>query len=514
MIRYKNFIEKNYLIYIYAICNFLFKATIIIIPTITQKIIDAAVENNIEKLIKFGKISLVIVIIFIILMYSVSKITVLLYGEIDYSLKEELAKKITNGKYLSIKEKKVGYYLQRHTTDIEQIRFLYFEKKIDLIVNVLFFIGLFFAMATISIKLSLGLLIAVPVFIVINKIAIPKIEKKAEIYLKNEESLNSEFESLYNNGHSARAMRVIKNLYSSYCNQNDLTKKTMIDYNLSDEKYNAIVVGGILNICNTFIYFVGGLLVINGELTVGELLAMAIYFGRIWSPIEFFLGFRKKVAKAKVSEERIEQLLNFESKECKEDEKIDFENIDFENIDFSYDKKRIFHNQILSLEKNKLYYLRGNNGSGKSTLLDLMAGIIESKINIKVDGKSINDTNQFLQNNIFYIPSELFLLDNELLLNHKVIQHVVGNSYININELSSGEKRVIQIGSALNRKELIILIDEPLNYVGVENIEYVLDLIEKIKANHIVIISSHNSVISRIAERDIHIKNSKIYIVK
>lgn len=216
MIRYKNFIEKNYLIYIYAICNFLFKATIII-PTITQKIIDAAVENNIEKLIKFGKISLVIVIIFIILMYSVSKITVLLYGEIDYSLKEELAKKITNGKYLSIKEKKVGYYLQRHTTDIEQIRFLYFEKKIDLIINVLFFIGLFFAMATISIKLSLGLLIAVPVFVVINKIAIPKIEKKAEIYLKNEESLNSEFESLYNNGHSARAMRVIKNLYSSYC---------------------------------------------------------------------------------------------------------------------------------------------------------------------------------------------------------------------------------------------------------------------------------------------------------
>lgn len=94
MIRYKNFIEKNYLIYIYAICNFLFKATIIIIPTITQKIIDAAVENNIEKLIKFGKISLVIVIIFIILMYSVSKITVLLYGEIDYSLKEELAKKL------------------------------------------------------------------------------------------------------------------------------------------------------------------------------------------------------------------------------------------------------------------------------------------------------------------------------------------------------------------------------------------------------------------------------------
>ena len=73
---------------------------------------------------------------------------------------------------------------------------------------------------------------------------------------------------------------------------------------------------------------------------------------------------------------------------------------------------------------------------------------------------------------------------------------------------------MIQIGSALNRKELIILIDEPLNYVGVENIEYVLDLIEKIKANHIVIISSHNSVISRIAERDIHIKNSKIYIVK
>ena len=129
MLNYNKFLTKKYLIYLYGICSFAFKATIIIIPMLTQKIVDSAIGNNFNNVFYYGVISLITALLFIILMYSISKITVLLYGEIDYALKKELANRISFGNYTKIKEKEIGYYLQRHNTDIDQLRFLYFEKK-------------------------------------------------------------------------------------------------------------------------------------------------------------------------------------------------------------------------------------------------------------------------------------------------------------------------------------------------------------------------------------------------
>ena len=224
MLNYNKFLTKKYLIYLYGICSFAFKATIIIIPMLTQKIVDSAIGNNFNNVFYYGVISLITALLFIILMYSISKIMVLLYGEIDYALKKELANRISFGNYTKIKEKEIGYYLQRHNTDIDQLRFLYFEKNIDLVVNVLFFIGIFIAMIRINLMLSVCLLITVPVFIFLNKYFIPKIESNAHVYLNNEEKLNSDFEIIYNNEHAARSMKVMHHLFNKYNRQNLKTR--------------------------------------------------------------------------------------------------------------------------------------------------------------------------------------------------------------------------------------------------------------------------------------------------
>ena len=304
MLDYKK-IRNRYFVFLYAVSNFFYKGLIIIVPYLTQKIVDFAIDKNFNKVYKYGLISIILSIILILLMYFISKIVVLIYGKIDYSLKNEISKRVSFGEFDEVKSKEFGYYLQRHNSDIKEIEFLYFEKEIDLIINILYFIGLFYSMFRISSTLSIGLMITIPIFILANKLYIPKIEKNANEYLKAEENLNNTFEKIYNNGHAARAMHLINNMYREYYLNNEKSKNKMISYYLSDEKYNAFFVNGILNICNTLIYFLGGLLVLNGAVSAGSLIAFAIYFSRIWSPVEFFLGFNKKVAKAKVSEEII-----------------------------------------------------------------------------------------------------------------------------------------------------------------------------------------------------------------
>lgn len=505
MLDYKK-IRNRYFVFLYAVSSFFYKGLIIIVPYLTQKIVDFAIDKNFNKVYKYGLISIILSIILILLMYFISKIVVLIYGKIDYSLKNEISKRVSFGEFDEVKSKEFGYYLQRHNSDIKEIEFLYFEKEIDLIINILYFIGLFYSMFRISSTLSIGLMITIPIFILANKLYIPKIEKNANEYLKAEENLNNTFEKIYNNGHAARAMHLINNMYREYYLNNEKSKNKMISYYLSDEKYNAFFVNGILNICNTLIYFLGGLLVLNGAVSAGSLIAFAIYFSRIWSPVEFFLGFNKKVAKAKVSEERINNLLNIHLHATSNFKLEDFKSLSIQNLSFSYPSKQIFDNTSMYLEKNKIYYLKGANGSGKSTLFDILSGIKYANYRIKIDNINYLKDHS-LEGSIYYVPSEILLRDD---FDKLLIKNLFSEIDLKKNEFSSGEKRIIQLCSILKSKSPIILIDEPLNYVDEKNIDKILQIINCAKKEHTILISSHNQVINDIADYELIIKHNKI----
>ena len=235
-------------------------------------------------------------------------------------------------------------------------------------------------------------------------------------------------------------MHLINNMYREYYLNNEKSKNKMISYYLSDEKYNAFFVNGILNICNTLIYFLGGLLVLNGAVSAGSLIAFAIYFSRIWSPIEFFLGFNKKVAKAKVSEERINNLLNIHLHATSNFKLEDFKSLSIQNLSFSYPSKQIFDNTSMYLEKNKIYYLKGANGSGKSTLFDILSGIKYANYHIKIDNINYLKDHS-LEGSIYYVPSEILLRDD---FDKMLIKNLFSEIDLKKNEFSSGEKRIIQ----------------------------------------------------------------------
>ncbi len=505
---YEKYISNKSDLYKYAFSNFFYKLSVIFIPITTGLLIDSITNKDSSSLIKYGILMIVTNLLFLLFMYLRSMYDIKLNDEIQFGLKDDIYKRILYGNYLKVKNNELGSFLQRHNSDVDDMSFLFYEYKIDTFINLLYIISLFIMMLVINIKLSLMLLIVVPLFIYANKKYIPVIENKAMDYMESKEELNTALEKTYNNIHAIHSQRDENNSLKKYINANNLSKKKMFNYYLSDNKYETIVVNGLLNLCNVFVYLFGGFLALNGEISIGSLTAYLIYFGHIWTPIEYFLGFKKKYTKAKVSKDRVDEIINKDIEINKVDKK-QFKNISLNNISFNYENKTMFNNLDINFSKGNIYFIKGKNGSGKSTLFNILSGIYKTDIKVKIDEKEINNINDFLYGNIYFVPAEVFN-DEGTIFNNLDVSYVtcpIKGHAINdkVDDLSSGEKRLLQLLKSFNREETILIYDEPFNYLDKSHHQEIIKMINKIKKDHIIIISSHNESVLSICDKQLDI---------
>lgn len=499
MQKYKKYLSNKSLFFFYGLESLLFKISVILSPIFTGKVIDSAVNKDIDAL-KFNAVCMILSIIaFLLLMYIRSYIYVKTCGDIQYGLKKGLFERILYSDYQNINKKDLGYYLQRHNSDIEDMSFMFFEYFIDTLINLIYTIILFVSMFIISTKISLVMLIIVPFFILSNIKLIPKIEAKASAYMESEEELSNEFEASFNNNHAIRSLRNEKIIFNDYMNKNHNGYKAMLSYSLSDEKYNIFIVSGLLNLCIISVYIFGAYLALKGELSVGQLTTLDIFVSRIWDPIEYFLGLKKKISKAKISEKRILDVINIDVYHPNNSNNDNFNDISIENINFAYDDKKIFDKYRLDLKSNNIYLIKGKNGSGKTTLFNILSGIYFNNDSfIIVDGERIEDKFDFLYRNIYYVPSELYKLKGSIKDNLSNYDYCpIENHHLedDVKSLSSGETKKLQLLLSLNRKEKIIIYDEPLNYLDKDKYQDFYKIIEESRNNcHIILIASHEKI--------------------
>lgn len=499
MQKYKKYLSNKSLFFFYGLVSLLFKISVIFSPIFTGKVIDSAVNRDVNAL-KFNAVCMILsVCTFLILMYIRSYIYVKTCGDIQYGLKKGLFERILYSDYQNINKKDLGYYLQRHNSDIEDMSFMFFEYFIDTLINLIYTIILFVSMFIISTKISLVMLIIVPFFILSNIKLIPKIEAKANAYMESEEELSNEFEASFNNNHAIRSLRNEKIIFNDYMNKNHNGYKAMLSYSLSDEKYNIFIVNGLLNLCIISVYIFGAYLALKGELSVGQLTTLDIFVSRIWDPIEYFLGLKKKISKAKIGEKRVLDVINIEVYHHNNLNKDNFNEISIENINFAYDDKKILDKYRLDLKSNNIYLIKGKNGSGKTTLFNILSGIyFDNNSFIIVDGERIEDKFDFLYRNIYYVPSELYKLKGTIKDNLSNYDYCpIENHSLEdvVKSLSSGETKKLQLLLSLDRKEKIIIYDEPLNYLDKDKYQDFYKIIEKSRDNgHIILIASHEKI--------------------
>ncbi len=175
------------------------------------------------------------------------------------------------------------------------------------------------------------------------------------------------------------------------------------------------------------IYGYGGYKIINGKLSIGELIAFQQYTSMLVNPCINIIKSANKIEQVKVSIDRIYSIidepieifsplkpnifdLNLEHKTI--------ENIEFKNVYFKYsDKdKQVLNGVNLSFSKGKTTAIVGGSGCGKSTISNLIYRLWDvSEGEITINGTNIKNVNlAFLRKNIDIVTQDVLIFDNTI----------------------------------------------------------------------------------------------------
>ena len=176
-------------------------------------------------------------------------------------------------------------------------------------------------------------------------------------------------------------------------------------------------------------------------------------------------------------------------------------------------RKQVFNNFSLNLNKSEIIQLEGENGVGKTSLLNMISGLISpDKGFIKICKKNIIELGKCRKEKFTYIPDKNCLkesftvnenLKNWLKLsnletNYNTYQKALNTFSLNdiqgslVKNLSQGQKKKVALTKLLFSESKLWLLDEPLNGIDTKTIMILKKvMIQHLKQNGSILFSSH-----------------------
>lgn len=196
-------------------------------------------------------------------------------------------------------------------------------------------------------------------------------------------------------------------------------------------------------------------------------------------------------------------------------------NLHIDSLSKAYDHKVILSDVYLSCKEGETVGLIGRNGSGKSTLLKIVFGIEKADFKFIRIGNTIIKSVADGRGLINYLPQDNFLPNNiaiksiiHLFLAKEHRAAVLENEYIQPllskqnQQLSGGEKRIVEILLMVHSNAKFVLLDEPFNGLSPIMKTYVIDYINDLKSSKGFIITDHDyENVIHLADRIVYLQN-------
>ncbi len=479
--------------------------------------LEAINDSNKTNIYCITLIFMVIYFIKIITDFYRNKLFIFLNQKIDSSLTVDTLKYILHLPYRYYRNHATGDIVSRFN-DIQIIRNIISKIVVSIFVDLPLAIVTVFFLYMISSKLlviSLMILLLYIITVIIFKHLFTRIinesqEQKALVTSTMIETING-FEAI-------KGLSLENNMQHNYEHRYvSLLKKIYHFDNLYNYQY---IIKEIINdIGFLAIILVGSLTVLEGKLTIANLILFNTLLTNFLAPIRNIIDLDTNYKEARNALKRIDGLKNYDQENNGHINKSISGKIDIKHLNYSYNnEKDILLDINLTIKNGEKVMLLGTSGSGKSTLLRLLMRYYEANRNtVFLDNVDINDYDiKTLKDSICYISQQEILftdsLYNNIILRRKVndedflevtnmchINEIIErnnagyNLYIEENgfNLSGGEKQRIILARTILKPFNILLIDEGLNQVDINLERQILKQLFTKFTNKTIIVISH-----------------------
>ena len=302
------------------------------------------------------------------------------------------------------------------------------------------------------------------------------------------------------------------------------------------------LIGFFFSVGTYLILYVGGLDVLTGRISIGELTQVTMYTSMIIQPLGWIMLFPKQVANLNISMDRIYDILDRQTELSNIDTGIkkDIEGeIEFKNTVFGYRSyEPVLDGIDFKVKPGEMIGIVGASGSGKSTMVNLVMRLYDCDDgSILVDGRDIREYNQQdFHRQIGVVLQETFLFGGTVYENIKfgkpsatreeVIRAAkIANAHDficrmpggydtmlaeNGNNLSGGERQRVAIARAILNDPRILILDEATSSLDTETEYQIQEALKRLVKGRTTFAIAHRLSTLKNADRIIVIDGHKI----
>ncbi|MBP3618509.1 MAG: ABC transporter ATP-binding protein [Lachnospiraceae bacterium] len=421
------YLKKYWFAYLIAFVCMVAQITIDMLnPNVTVRIIDDVVGKGEISLLKY---SLLMMLVFalgrVVFGYAKEYLFDVTSFKISVDIRKNLFRHIQKLSVNYFDKSNTGEIMSRVKDDVDRIQAAFGYVGMLIITVVIHMSMVIFCMVRISLKLSIIPLIAIPVCAVLAIVLERKLDKVYEDISEENAEMNTVAEENLAGVRTVKAFAREKFEIKKFMQHN----KKYYDLNMRQSKlwirYYPFfqMISKVLPISAIII---GGVMVINGEITLGKLGAFIEYCNNVVWPLEMLGWLSNELAAAFASRKKINKIYNETSMIHNPESPVVLPQvkggISFEHVDFSIEGKQILKDVSFKVPAGNTLGIIGATGSGKSSLINLLLRLYDADSGaVCLDGVNVKELSLGqLRESISLVMQDVFLFSDTVSENVKL----------------------------------------------------------------------------------------------
>ena len=492
-------------------------------------------------LLLFGVIVLLLALLRGIFLFFMRQTIILMSRHIEYDLKNEIYSHYQNLSMSFYRRNNTGDLMNRVTEDVSRVR-MYMGPAIMYTINtVVLFLLVIWAMVSVNLKLAVYCLLPLPFLALTIYFVNTMINQRSEKIQQQLSNLSNFVQETFS------GIRVIK----SYVREEDIKERFEAEsetYKSSSMRLVQVqaffypIMLLLVGLSTIITIYVGGLEVMRGTITAGNIAEFIIYVNQLTFPVTSLGWVTSLVQRAAASQKRINEFLKTEPEISSVSEhSIELKgHLQFKNVSFTYPDTGIQAIKNISFEVKPGEFLAiiGRTGSGKSTIANLIMRMYDTDSGeILIDESSLKTINlSEYRQQIGFVPQEVFLFSDTIRNNIALGINEIGAGQVEqaakhaavyqniiafekgfetfIGErgitLSGGQKQRISIARAIIKEPKILIFDDCLSAVDTKTEEEILSNLSSIMGGKTSILIAHRISTIKNADKIIVMDNGSI----